>query len=270
MISFDEYREIYHDKTTSDYEIKHLESEFNEQLKSLEKLDIKKWDYTKEQLVSILFDKPVNSQTTFYRTRRGLMRLATIRGFDFRLVHKIGTIEFEDVFNNDDFSSEYFGSLDELCEEVLRVQKVSPENDRTGSLAVVCLLWSGLTFAELTRLRDEDVDVHNRTVKAVDANGNEKQFEIDERTAKAISSYMSSRKCSNGFVFVGRNGEQAHRTTINKMLVRMNNYSNKKFVSKNITYSGWFWRIYHGYDEELFATKDVKIKYDTWINTFAK
>lgn len=269
MISFDEYREIYHSKTTSECEIKHLELEFNEQLESISKLNPKK-DYSKEQLIEILFDKPINSQSTFYRMRRGIMRLATIQGFDFRLVHRIGTIEFKDIFNDNDFAREYFGNLDELCKEVLNVQKISPENDRTGSLAVVCLLWSGLTFADLTRLRDEDVDFESLVVKSTDSNGNETQFAIEERTAKAIKSYMNSRKASNGFLFVGRSGEKAHRTTINKMLVSLNDYSNKKFVSKNITYSGWFWRIYHGIENESFVTKDIKIKYDTWISTFAK
>ena len=267
MISFEEYKDVYHSNVKDETEINHIKVEFESNLEALEKLNPEK-DYSTEELRELLFDKQVKSQTTFYRRRRGMVRLATIMGFNFKIVHKINSIDFEDVFDNDSFASEYFASLDDLCDAVLKVQKASPENDRTGSLAAVCLLWSGLTFAEVTRLKDADIDFSSNTITYEDANKNKRQIVIGLRTANAIKAYMDSRKSTDGYLFVGATGMKAHTTTINKMVVNMSKFSDRKFISKNITYSGWFWRIYNGREPEDFSAKDLKMKYETWVECF--
>ncbi|MBO7462023.1 MAG: hypothetical protein J6T96_05460 [Bacteroidales bacterium] len=273
MISFEEYRNLYHNGAKDEFEIKHLKTEFEEQVDLVNKLD-KNCDYTKDELKNMLFEKSVDSQTTFYRKRRGLARIATIQGFDFRLIHQINSIEFADVFDANEFENEYFGSLDELFETVKLIQKISPENDRTGSLAVVGLLWSGLTFAEITRLMDCDIDFEKKTIDVVrkrrDGREKTETVAVCDRVLSAVKAYMDNRCSSVGWVFVGTKGDKAHKTTINKMITNLNGYTNKKFVSKNITYSGKFFRLSAGYNEKTITTKDIKIKYDNWISIFGK
>ena len=267
MISFDDYRQTYHSNVVDETELRHLKVEFDEQKELLSKLDISK-DYTKEQLKEVLFSKKINSQTTFYRMRRGLVRLATISGFDFRIVHRINTIEFDEIFKSEDFDKEYFASIDDLCGEILKVQRSSPSNDRTGSMAVACLLWCGLTQSDITRLKDSNIDFNTNTIDYEDYNGIWKRVGMDKRSALVLRSYMDSRNSTNGYVFVGPSGSQAHKTTVNKMLKSMNDYSDRVFISKNITYSGWFWRIYHKKDPEAFPSKDMRLKYNKWVECF--
>lgn len=273
MISFEEYQNLYHGGAKDEFEIKHLKSEFEEQVDLVNKLDKNK-DYMKDELKDLLFEKSVDSQTTFYRKRRGLARIATIQGFNFRTIHQINSIDFTDVYDASDFKNEYFGSLDELFETIKIIQKMAPENNRTGALAVVGLLWSGMTFAEITRLKDCDINFDNKTISVVrkERNGKERTETvlICDRVISAVKSYMDKRIASTGWLFVGTKGDKAHKTTINKMITGLNGYTNKTFISKNITYSGWFNRIYNGCASEQFKTKDLQIKYNTWKEVFVR
>ena len=44
----------------------------------------------------------------------------------------------------------------------------------------------------------------------------------------------------------------------------------KKFISKNITDSGRFYRRYKGIDNTELRGSDIKLKYNLWVNVFGK
>lgn len=264
MISFDEYVKLYHPNIVKDVELKHTRVEFDECVELISKLDKDK-DYSEQDLRELLFDSKIDSQTTFYRKRRGLARIATIQGYDFRLIHKINQVSFEDVYEEKNFANEFFGSLEELYSEINKIQKLNPDHNRTGSRAATGLLWCGLTFAEITRLKNDDLDFKSKTVKV-----NNNRINVYEEVIKAIRDYINGQKNKGEYLFTGTNGDKAHRTTINKMISGLNGYTDKKFISKNITYSGRFYRRYKGIDNTELRGSDIKLKYNLWVKVFGK
>lgn len=264
MITFDAYRLLYHPNVTDQTEINHLQVEFEENISLLTKLD-KDGVYSIDDLKKILFGNLIRSQTTFYRRRRGIIRLASIYGYNAEMINKINKISFEDIFNDEPFANEYFADLDDLFGEINLIQKMNPDYNRVGSKAATGLLWSGLTFADLTRLLDSQL-ILNKCQLQVD----DYVIELDSKVVRAVEDYMDWRKGGGGYLFTGSNGTKAHRTTINKMISGLNGYTNRKFLSKNITYSGWFYRIYHGVTRKDFKSKDLEIKYNLWVSEFNK
>ena len=264
MINFEEYAKLYHPNVVNETERKHLMVEYNECVELINRLDKDK-DYSSHELISILFKNKIDSQTTFYRKRRGLTRIATIQGFDFRLIHRINQISFNDIYDDSDFPNEFWGSLDELYSEINKIQKLDIAIDRTGSRAAIGLLWSGLTFSEITRIKDSDLHLDR---KIISSEG--KDIRVDDRTIRAIKDYILWRKGGGEYLFTGSNGVKAHRTTVNKMISGMNGYTKKSFISKNITYSGKFYRIYHNIEPNELKGVDIQTKYELWVKNFGE
>ena len=264
MISFNEYRLLYHPNVIDQTEINHLQVEFEENIELLERLD-KNDVYSFNDLKKILFGNKIKSQTTFYRRRRGFVRLASILGYNPETINEINKISFEDIYYDKPFAEEYFADLEDLFNEINKIQKMNPDYSRIGSKAATGLLWSGLTFADLTRLTDSQIDLKSGLIKF-----NNKTIGLDDRVVLAIKEYIAWRKGGGGYLFTGANGIKAHRTTVNKMISGLNGYTERKFLSKNITYSGWFYRIHNQTEERVFKSKDLEIKYELWVSEFAK
>ena len=114
-----------------------------------------------------------------------------------------------------------------------------------------------------------DLDLNGGTVTIKRAN-REIEFELDDKVVKYIKQYMKKRVSTGAYVFVGKSGDKAHRTTTNKMIISLNEFSDKRFLSKNITYSGWFYRIYNKKQENDIKMLDIKIKYNIWKSAFTQ
>lgn len=264
-LNFEEFAQIYNPNTEVDsFEYKNIHKEFNLAEEKISKLDKTK-DYNWEELKVLLFDgKEINSQTTFYKTRRMYSRMMTISGFNFKVVNQLSKIEYEDIFDYKSFSKSFFKDYKDLSNEIEKIQKMSVENNRTPTMALVSLMWSGLSLVESTNLLVIDVNLPAKEITLKDS-----CIPIIDEVSKAIDKHLSSRNIKSDYVFCGRSGDKAHITTTNKMITSLNAIQDeRKFVSKNIYYSGLFYRTLSGTDNIDNLCRDIKLKYYQWLKSF--
>lgn len=265
MISFEEFAEIYHNSVDTDsFEYKHIEKIYLDSVEQISKLDSNR-EYKSGELKDILFSSiDLKSQTTFYKYRRMYQRIMTIEKFGYRTINEISKIEFEDVFNTESINKEYFKDHEDIINSIKRIQKVNNNINRNPVMALALIMWSGLTLTDARNVLVENI---NFDAKTLDISG--VSVSINKETCDAIRNHMTDKGIVSGYLFPGRYGGKASITTVNKMITSLNSVqSEKRFISKNIYYSGMFYRNKF-YNEEISdVCNDVKIKRNEWEKAF--
>lgn len=266
MISFKDYANTYHpgmDDECSEY--KYLEKCFNESYKAIVGLNPEK-EYDSDYLAKTLFDDcGITSQTSFYRARRMFYRIMLGERFNYKTLKNLSSIEFDDVFAKSNFAKEYFGSLEDLIDSVKIIESMDRTIDRKPAMALVCLMWDGITLVDSIEIQISDINFQSGFLKAQD-----KIITLSDETIRAIDSHLMSRSLKSIYLFCGRHGNKAHITTTNKILTGLNKAEcGRRYTTSNINYSGQFYRAYRSGQECIEGKhKDINFKYQLWIKCF--
>lgn len=107
---------------------------------------------------------------------------------------------------------------DEEMEEVLRNLGSGEDYQQKRDYLIMLLFYStGMRRAELTGLRDRDVDLSKLEIKATGKRMKQRLIPIDRRLGEVIMDYMQARDVSEkrsdeGYLFPGRKGSLSERT----------------------------------------------------------
>lgn len=210
----------------------------------------------------------IQSRTVFYHIKKLACDILKFGGFSYKIIMKFWKTEYLDVYYENDFETEFFGSWNELKATILAIEEYNTRIDLDRALVFCGLIWCGFENTAISNICIEHLSYENMSILRVKDN---KEMAIPKDLFLRIKSRANGQK--QGYIFQGRNGKTIGSSTVTKCLENLNRYRDevgKTFSTQNILLSGLFDRTHNGtesfnrYDDSLY------IKYKGWVEHYRR